>query len=136
MTTNDTINTILAAKTFAVVGASPNTAKYGYIAWRMLKDYGKTTYAVNPNAQDIEGEKTYPTLASLPETPEVVVAVVPHAVTETLPEQLSSLGIRYFWMQPGAESQTAIDRAESFGIAAVHSGPCIMVALRTHSRTR
>ncbi|MBC7805305.1 MAG: CoA-binding protein [Akkermansiaceae bacterium] len=127
---NETITAILSAKTFAVVGASANTEKFGYKVWHMLRQHGKTAYAVNPNVTEIAGEVVYPSLADLPETPEAVIAVVPPEVTETLPAQLAVAGIRYLWLQPGAESETAVANAQAHDIGVVHRGPCILVQAR------
>ncbi|MBC8139444.1 MAG: CoA-binding protein [Fibrella sp.] len=129
---NETIAAILSAKTFAVVGASANTEKFGYKVWHLLRTYGKIAYAVNPNAPEIFGETVYPSLADLPQTPEVVVAVVPPKATETLPAQLADAGIEYLWLQPGAESAKAVADAEANGIAVVHGGPCILVQGRAN----
>lgn len=128
----DTITAILSAETFAVVGASANTDKFGYKVWHMLRSYGKTAYAVNPGATDIFGEPVYATLADLPQTPDAVVAVVPPKATETLPPQLADAGIKYLWLQPGAESAKAVADAEAAGIAVVHGGPCILVQGRAN----
>ena len=131
-TMNENIETMLAAKTFAVVGASTNPEKYGYLVYRSLKTHGKTAYPINPRAREIDGDTCYPSLAELPEKPDVVVAVVPPAITEALVGQLAEAGVQNLWMQEGAESPAAIEAAEKAGIATVHSGPCIMVGLRTH----
>ena len=129
---NEAISAILGAKTFAVVGASPRTEKYGYKVWRMLRDYGKTAYPINPAAPEIDGEKVYTRIDILPETPEAVIAIVPAQVTETLPEQLEASGIKYLWLQPGAESPKAVADAEAKGIQVVHGGPCILVQGSRH----
>ena len=128
---NETIETILSKQTFAVVGASANPEKYGYKVWRTLLDYGKTAFAVNPHVATIDGEATYPTLSDLPKKPDVVVSVVPPAVTETLPAPMALLKIGYLWMQPGAESAGAVADAEARGITVIHGGACILVELRT-----
>ncbi len=133
-TRNENIEAMLAAKTFAVVGASTNQEKYGYLVYKSLKNFGKTAYPVNPRAKEIDGDPSYASVADLPETPEVVISVVPPAITEDLVGQLADRGIKNLWMQPGAESNAAIQGAEKAGIATVHSGPCIMVGLRTHAR--
>lgn len=133
---NEDIERMLNARTYAVVGASTNPAKYGNIAHRSLKDYGKTAYPVNPRATEINGDICYPSVAALPEVPDVVVAVIPPALTEQLVEELARVGVKNLWMQPGAESARAIALAAEKGIAAVHSGPCIMVGLRTHGIRR
>jgi predicted CoA-binding protein len=131
---NENIEAMLAAETFAVVGASTNPQKYGYRVYTSLKNFGKTAYPVNPRAKEIDGDTSYASVADLPETPEVVVSVAPPTVTEDLVGQLADRGITNLWMQPGAESNAAIQGAEKAGIATVHSGPCILVGLRTHAR--
>jgi len=128
------IDRMLAADTFAVVGASTNKEKYGYLVYAMLKEYGKTVYPVNPRATEIDGDPAYPTVSALPQKPEVVVAVVPPAITERLVDEVAEADIRNLWMQEGAESQTAVAKAEAAGIATVHGGPCIMVGLRARGR--
>jgi len=51
---------------FAVVGASRNPEKYGHRVYRDLKEAGYTVYPVNPNADEVLGDKCYPKLESLP----------------------------------------------------------------------
>lgn len=132
-TMNEKIERMLEARTFAVVGASTNPEKYGNIAYRILKEHGKTVYPVNPRATTVNGDPAFPSVASLPEVPSVVVAVIPPALTEQLVEELARVGVRNLWIQPGAESAKAVRDAEEKEIATVYGGPCIMVALRTHT---
>lgn len=127
---NEIIEAVLSKGTFAVVGASANTDKFGYKVWRMLRDHGKIAYAVNCSIAEIDCETVYPVLADLPTVPDVVVSVVPPAATETLPAQMVTLGICYLWMQPGADSAKAVADAEAVGIRTVHGSACIMVELR------
>jgi len=46
-------------------------------------------------------------------------------VTEKVVEECRKLGIRYVWMQPGAESRAAIEFCESNAIVCIH-GACVM----------
>lgn len=122
---------MLTATTYAVVGASRDHTKYGYQVYRSLQSVGKTVFPVNPNAAKIEGILCYPTLSDLPQMPEVVVMVVPPKVTEAAVAECARLDIAQVWMQPGAESPTAIDVCRDHKIAVVAGGPCLMVLLRT-----
>ncbi len=128
---NEAIRALLSAHTYAVVGASTNPEKYGYIAYKALLAADKTAYPINPRAKEIDGNPCFATVADLPEVPEVVVSVVPSALTEALIPQLVSAGIKNLWIQPGAESAKAVADAQAGGITIVHGGPCIMVGLRT-----
>jgi len=68
---------------FAVVGATPKREKYGYKIFKSLKEAGYKVYAVNPNHEEIEGERCYASLSELPEKPDVVDIVVPGRLTLT-----------------------------------------------------
>lgn len=122
---------MLTAQTYAVVGASRNTEKYGYLVHHSLKAAGKTAYPVNPSAEDVAGDRCYPSLADVPQTPDVAVMIVPPAVTEAAVTECVRLGIRQVWMQPGAESPSAVAACRTNGITVVSGGPCIMVLLKT-----
>jgi predicted CoA-binding protein len=111
---------------FAVVGASRDSQKYGYQAYQDLKNASYEVYPVNPNADEILGDKCYPSLENLPVKPDVVDVVVSPKVTEQLVETCKKLGITKVWMQPGSESPTAIKFCEENGIQVVH-GVCVMI---------
>lgn len=113
----------------AVVGASNNESKYGYKIYKDLKEAGYKVYPVNAKEQEIQGDKAYPNISSLPEKPDVVDIVVPPQVTERIVEEAVALGIDIVWMQPGAESKAAIEYAKKHGINEIHNA-CIMVARR------
>ncbi len=122
---------MLTASTYAVVGASRDRDKYGFLVYHSLKAAGKTISAVNPNATEVDGDPCYPALSALPYRPEVAVMVVPPAVTEAAVAECARLGIAQIWMQPGAESSAALAACRENNIAVVAGGPCLMVLLRT-----
>ena len=122
---------MLAAKSFAVVGASRDTDKYGFLVYRSVKAAGKTVFPVNPRAAEVDGDHCYPSLSDLPQKPEVAVMVVPPPMTEAAVAECARLGIRQIWMQPGAESAAAIEACRENDIEVVAGGPCLMVLLRT-----
>ncbi len=104
----------------AVVGASRNPEKWGYKIFKKLKGFYKT-YPVNPKYKEIDGTKCYPDLKSLPEKPDVVITVVPPEVTESVVKVCKDLGISMVWMQPGSESQKAIEFCKKNGIKVVYN---------------
>jgi predicted CoA-binding protein len=114
---------------FAVVGASRNPKKYGHQVYKDLRNAGYTVYPVNPNADEILGDKCYANLESLPETPQVVNLVVPPEVTNEALKVCKKLGIRKVWMQPGSESRIALDFCKKNDIEVVYS-VCVMVERR------
>lgn len=94
---------------FAVVGASREKKKYGYKIYEVILNAGCKVYPVNPNTKEIDGNKCYASLSSLPKKPDVVIAVVPPKITEKIVEEVAKLKIKKVWMQPGSESEKAIE---------------------------
>jgi uncharacterized protein len=117
---------------FAVVGASRESQKYGYQVYRDLKKGGYRAYPVNPNADKILGDKCYPSLESLPITPDVVDVVVPPKVTEQIVKTCRKLGVTRVWMQPGSESEKAIRFCRENSIDVVY-GVCAMIERARHN---
>jgi hypothetical protein len=114
---------------FAVVGVSRDPAKYGHQVYRDLRSAGYKVYAVNPNASEVLGDRCYPSLEALPVKPDVVNVVVPPGVAEAVVETCKKLGVKKVWMQPGSESEAAINFCRKNGIDVIY-GVCVMVERR------
>lgn len=126
MTRQDDIDRFLAIKSVAVVGASRDRDKYGNIVFRRLLSLGLRAYPVNPGAETIEGFRSYPSLADLPERVEGVVIVVPPRETERVVREAAAAGIPAIWLQPGAESRETVRFCEAEGLCLVWNA-CILV---------
>ncbi|MEM2251396.1 MAG: CoA-binding protein [Candidatus Hadarchaeales archaeon] len=113
-------------KKIAVVGASPNREKWGWRIYNKLKSLGFDVFPVNPNYPEIDGEKCYSSLKDLPVKPDLVITVVPPRVTEKIVEECRELGITKVWMQPGSESERAIEFCRANGIEATYNA-CFVV---------
>lgn len=132
MTDREKIQAFLEGTPHAVVGASRDRSKYGNKVLRVFLQNGLAVFPVNPNANEIEGLKSYPNLASLPQQVHGVSIITPPEITEAIIEQAGQLGIKHIWLQPGAESNTAIQRAAYWDMNLIAGGPCILVSLRYH----
>jgi uncharacterized protein len=126
----EAIDQFLAAQSFAVVGASDDPAKFGHKCYACLLQRGRQVFPVNPNAPEVFGHPTYPTLRELPEPPEAVSIITPPRVTERVMEDVVAVGAKHVWMQPGAESAAAVQRAREAGITVIYGGPCLLVEMR------
>lgn len=113
-------------KKIAVVGASPNREKWGWKVYSKLKFLGFEVFPVNPNYREIDGEKCYSSLKDLPVKPDMVITVVPPQVTEQIVEECRDLGIKKVWMQPGSESEKAIEFCRANGIEVTYNA-CFVV---------
>jgi predicted CoA-binding protein len=95
-----------------------------------LRDRGYEVFAVNPNADEVEGDRCYHDLGAIPDGVDaVVIATRPEIAEETMRE-CADLGIKHVWMHrgPGAGSvsKTAADYGRQRGIAVIDGGcPCM-----------
>ncbi len=112
-----------------MVGASNDRAKYGNKVFRVYVQNELEVYPVNPTSERVEDITAFPDLASLPKQVHGISVITPPHVTERIIEDAAELGIKHVWMQPGAESDAAIARAEGLGMNVIHGGPCILVTL-------
>jgi uncharacterized protein len=129
MDSRSKISRFLEAPAFGVVGASDNPRKFGHKCYACYLEHQKTAYPVNPHVQSIFGNPVYPTLAELPEKVESISIITPPPITEEVIDQAIECGVKNIWMQPGAESQEAIRKAEEAGINVIAGGPCLLIEL-------
>ena len=132
MTIEEKTTRFLDGSPFAVVGASTNREKYGNKVLRVYQQNERKVYPINPRAEEIEGLKAYPDLESLPEPVHGISVITPPMITEAVVEQASKLGIKNIWMQPGAESERAVQIAEDAGLNVIGGDACILVVLGYH----
>lgn len=124
---NDRIRAFLEAGPYAVVGASTDQTKYGNMVLRCYQQHGKEVYPINAKADEVEGLKAYPDLASVPARLRAISIITPPKVTEQVVREAAAAGVRYVWMQPGAESYEAVKIAEGLGLEVISGGPCFLV---------
>ena len=122
------IETFLAAKTFGVAGASPDREKYGNKVLRTYLQHGRSVVPIHPSQPEVEGEKAYRSIDEAPEI-ESLSIITPPPVTEAIVDQAIQAGVKHLWMQPGAESDAAIERARQAGLTVIAGGPCLLVVL-------
>lgn len=125
----DQIETFLAAKTYAVAGASARRHKYGYKVFMALRASGRDVYPLNPVAEEIEGHKVYPKIADLPIVPESLSIITPPEVTRKVVFEAIEVGVRNIWMQPGAQDPQASQAAREAGVNVIDDGACVLVLL-------
>jgi len=115
--------------TVAVVGATDNPAKYGYVIYRDLKRKGYVVFPVNPRRKTVDGDPAFPSLRALLAQPTIVNIVVPPKVTLEVLKVCRELGLDNVWLQPGAESPETLDYLQQHGFNYL-ANACIMVQSR------
>ncbi|MDR3684055.1 MAG: GNAT family N-acetyltransferase, partial [Geothrix sp.] len=92
----NSLRPLLRPETVAVVGASQDPSSLGNAIFRhILQGHFKgVVYPVNLQARAVEGVRAYPSLASLPEPPDLVILAVPAAKVLPLAEEALDRGAR------------------------------------------
>jgi len=106
-------------RTVAVVGLSDNPQRASHQVARYLQSQGYRIIPVNPNCQEILGEKCYASLTEVPKPVEIVdifrqVEAIPEIVAEAI-----TVGAKVIWMQLGLEHPQAAARARAAGLQVV-----------------
>lgn len=128
---NEAASEFLAKKRVAVTGVSRTPETHGSNAvYRRLRERGYEVFAINPNADKVEGDRAYPDLKSIPGGIEaVVIGTRPERAEETMRE-CAELGIKHVWMHrgPGAGSvcATATVYGRQHGITVIDGGCPLM----------
>ncbi len=86
-------------RVIAVVGMSRNSYKPSYGIPKYLKKHGYRIIPVNPNAEEILGEKCYPGLLSVPEEVEVVEVFRPSDEAPGIVDQAIKKKVKTVWLQ-------------------------------------
>ncbi len=130
-TIKEAASDFLANKRVAVTGVSREANGHGgNVVYQRLRNRGYEVFAVNPNADEVEGDPAYHDLRSIPGGVDaVVIATRPEHAEETMHE-CAELGIRQVWMHrgpgPGSVSETAAAYGRDRGITVIAGGcPCM-----------
>jgi acyl-CoA synthetase (NDP forming) len=116
-------------ESIAVAGVSTDPTKLGSIIFQnLLENRAKgllraSVYALNPAHEVVGSQRAYPSIASLPEVPELLVVAVPEAHTEALVESAADAGVKAAIIVTSGYSETGKkDVEEKLATAAARSG--------------
>jgi predicted CoA-binding protein len=129
-TLNELVRDFLAQRRIAVAGVSRSSGQAANAVYRKLRGSGYEVFAVNPNADEVEGEACHPDLKSVPGGVDgVVVATHPDATDRVL-QECAELGISRVWLHrsfgQGSVSDTAVDYCRRNGISVIPGGCPLM----------
>jgi len=113
-------------KTIAVVGISDKTDRDSYKVARYLQDNGYKIIPINPRAEEVLGQKSYPNLKEVPDKIGIVnIFRKPEAVGPIV-EEATKIGAKVIWMQLGIVNNEAARQAKAQGLKVVQN-KCIKV---------
>ncbi len=128
-TVTQQIEQFLAAPLFAVAGVSTNRNKYGNKVLRCYQQAGSNVIPVNNHADKIEGLDCINSVLDLPDEVISLSIITPPKITEQVVQQAVTKGIKNIWMQPGAQSEAAVQMCRNNGINIIADGSCLLVVL-------
>ena len=102
-----------------MVGLSDDRYRESHKVASYLQDHGYRVVPVNPNVNEVLGEKSYPTLADIPfEVDAIDVFRRSEFLAEIVDEAIAK-GVSGIWTQLGVYDRDAIARAQEAGLSVV-----------------
>lgn len=106
----------LASKRIAVTGVSRNpTGHGGNVVYQRLRERGYEVFAVNPNADTVEGDPCFLDLKSIPGGVDAVVIATRSSAAEQTMRECVELGIEQVWMHRAFGAGSVSDEAAAYG---------------------
>lgn len=121
----------LSHKRVAITGVSRDPSNHGSnVVYQRMRQRGYEVFAVNPNAETVEGDPAYPDLRSIPGGVEaVVIATAPQHAMQTMQEAVD-LGISQVWMHRsfggGSVEHSATVYGREHGVSVIDGGCPLM----------
>jgi predicted CoA-binding protein len=114
----------------ALIGASNDRNKYGNKIYRDLRNKGYNVTPINPKEEKIEGDRAYSSIEEMKELPDIANFVVPPPVAIKIAQNITNLGIKHLWFQPGSESKELENWLKNTDGIEYLINACIMVETR------
>lgn len=114
------IKTILdTCRTIAVVGLSSKRYRPSYGVSEYMQSVGYRIIPVNPQEEDVLGEKSYARLEDIPEKVNLVDIFRRSEYVASLVDSAIKIGARAVWMQEGVEDSESAEKARKAGLLVV-----------------
>ena len=129
----EAINKILEdCRTIAVVGLSSNRARASNGVASYMQRSGYKIIPVNPNEEQVLGEKSYPSLADVPVKVDLVDVFRRSEDAGAVVDEAIKIGAKAVWLQEGVVDHDAAKRAQEAGLLVVMD----RCWLKDHARNR
>ena len=127
MTDTNTLRRILTdSNTVAIVGLSAKWHRPSFFVAKYLLDHGFTVVPVNPNYDEVLGQKCYPDLASIPQSVDIVDLFQRPQTAPGYARQAIAIGARVLWLQLSVTSEEARRIAEDGNLEYVEN-KCVKI---------
>ena len=116
---DQTIDQVLAMKTWAIVGLGNNPERAAFGVSKLLQDKGHKIIPVYPRAEVVHGEVGYKTLAEIPVPVDVVDCFVNSKLVGKVVDEAIAIGAKAVWLQLDVIDEAAVARAKAAGLLAI-----------------
>ena len=116
---SNSIDQLLALKTWAVVGLSNNSERAAFRVAKLLIEKGHQVIPVHPKAETVHGQKGYEKLSDIPFPIDVVDIFVNSDLAGEVVDSAIAINAKGVWLQLDVIDQSAVERAENAGLIAV-----------------
>jgi len=123
---NQAIKDFVSSNRVAVVGVSRHKQKFGSSIYTELKGRGYQVFAVNPAAEEIQGDKCYPNLAAIKGQVDRAVVCIKPKLVEPVLREAAAIGLKNIWLQWGADTPETVKLGQELGLNVV-AGKCILM---------
>ncbi len=106
-------------RTIAVVGLSSNPSRASNSVSSYMKQKGYKVIPVNPREEKVFGEKSYPSLADVPEKIDLVDVFRRSEEAGAVVDEAIKIGAKAVWLQEGVIDEAAAKRAQDAGLLVV-----------------
>lgn len=110
-----------------IIGASANREKFGNKAVRAYLKKGYRVYPINPKEEKIEGVKCYHDIKEINDKVNLASLYVKPEIGITIIKDLSEIGVKTIYVNPGTDSDELILKMKELGIQPLLQ--CSIVAL-------
>ena len=110
---------VYESRTIAVIGASANETKAAHIVPSYLQSQGYRIVPVNPNEEEVLGERAFSSLREIDEPLDVVEVFRPPAEAPAIARDAVAIGAKALWLQLGIDSEEAVQIADEAGLVVV-----------------
>ncbi len=126
------ITDFLESELVAIAGVSRNQKKFGYIAFKELKDKGLNIIPINPHADEIYGTKVFKSISDLPQEVNSLIVLTNKKNTEAAVKEALNKGIQNIWIQQMSETKQALKLLEGKNVNLI-TGECVLMFYKPHS---
>ncbi len=125
-TSRKTIDSFLSSKKLAMAGVSRDPKKFGYAAYKELRDKGFDVSPINPNVDLIDAATCFRSVSALPTGIDHLLVVTSKKDTLGVVQEAVQKGIKSIWIQQMSDTPESIEYAKANGVDLV-TRECILL---------